>query len=103
MASGLEWSPDGSLLLIEVKKRQCAFVKSLHDADFHCKIDEGLAGLSSARWGPNSASVLTVSDFKVRLTVWSLADKSVTYIRAPKHADRGLAFNSRTMALAERI
>ena len=44
-----------------------------------------------------------MSDFKVRLTVWSLADKSVTYIRAPKHADRGLAFNKGTMALAERV
>lgn len=103
LASGLEWSPDGSLLLIEIKKRQCALVKSLHDADFHCKIDEGLAGLASARWGPTSASVITVADFKIRLTIWSLADKSVQYIRAPKHSDRGLAFSKGIMALAERV
>ena len=105
LVSGVEWSADSSLLLIAVKKRSIVFVKSLHDADFHCKIDEGIAGLAHARWGPNNNSVITVSDFKVRLTVWNLSDKSVQFIRSPKHDDnRGLAFSPsrKLMALAER-
>ena len=88
-----------------VAKRQLVFVKSLHDPDWNCKIDEGLAGLSYARWGPTSNHVITISDFKVRLTVWGLTDKSVQYIRSPKHDDeKGLAFspNKKLMALAER-
>ena len=81
------------------------FVKSLHDPDWNCKIDEGLGGLAHARWGPNNNYVMTISDFKVRLNVWGLADRSVQYIRSPKHDDnRGLSFsnNGKFMALAER-
>jgi WD40 repeat protein len=48
--------------------------------------------------------VLTVSEFNIRLTIWSLVDKSVNYIKDPKHSDRGLSFTSdkKFMALAER-
>jgi hypothetical protein len=101
----VEWSQDSSLILVEVRKRSLVFMKNLHDSDWHCKIDEGIAGLAYARWGPNSNSVITISDFKVRLTVWNLTDKSVQYIRAPKHDDsRGLAFSPsrKLMALADR-
>lgn len=39
------------------------------------------------------------------MTVWCLADKSVQYIKNPKHEDKGLTFspNKKLMALAERI
>ena len=61
--------------------------------------------MAYARWGPNNNFIITVSDFKVRLNVWGLSDKSVQFIKSPKHDDeRGLAFstNKRLMALAER-
>ena len=78
LVTQVEWSPvDGSLLLVAVGKRSLVFVKSLHDPDWQCKIDEGIAGLAHAQWGPGNNHVLTVSDFKVRLTIWGLADKSV--------------------------
>lgn len=88
-----------------IGKRSQVYVKSLHDQEWNCKIDEGIAGLAFARWGPNNNQIITVSDFKVRLTIWGLNDRSVQYIRAPKHDDeRGLAFspNRKLMALAER-
>jgi dipeptidyl aminopeptidase/acylaminoacyl peptidase len=91
--------------MVAVGKRSQVFVKNLHDADWNCKVDEGIAGLAHARWGPNNNYLITVSDFKVRLTIWGLADRSVQFIRAPKHDDdRGLTFspNGRLMALAER-
>jgi hypothetical protein len=46
-----------------------------------------------------------VSEFKVRLTVWSLTDKSLQFIRAPKFDDgRGISFspNRKLLALAEK-
>jgi len=46
-----------------------------------------------------------VSDFKVRLTVWCLADKSVQYIKSPKFDEgKGISFspNKKLMALAEK-
>jgi hypothetical protein len=93
------------MILVAIGKRSLVYVKSLHDADWNCKVDEGIAGLAHARWGPTNNYIMTISDFKVRLTVWGLADRSVQFIRAPKHDDnRGLAFSPtrRLMALAER-
>lgn len=93
------------MILVAIGKRSLVHVKSLHEQDWQCKIDEGIAGLAHARWGPNNNYVLTISDFKVRMTVWGLSDKSVQYIRSPKHDDqRGLAFSPsrKLMALAER-
>jgi len=101
----VEWSPDGSLILVAIGKRSLIHVKSLTEEDWQCKIDEGIAGLAYARWGPNNNFVITISDFKVRMNVWGLADKSVQFIKNPKHDDeRGIAFspNKRLMALAEK-
>ena len=104
VVSHLEWSPDGVYILIGIQKRAQAFVKSVADAEWQCKIDEGLAGLLSCRWAPTSRHVVTVSEFNLRLTVWSMVDKSVQYIQAPKHANKGLAFspNLKIMALIEK-
>jgi hypothetical protein len=46
-----------------------------------------------------------VSEFKVRLTIWSLTDKSIQFIRSPKFDDgRGISFspNKKLLALAEK-
>ena len=75
--SHLEWSYDSNMILIGISKRALVFVKSLHDNEWNCKIDEGMAGLAYCRWGPFSNHVITISEFKIRLTVWNLADKSV--------------------------
>ena len=64
--------------MVVIGKRSLVFVKSLHDPEWNCKIDEGIAGLVHARWGgPNNQHIITISDFKVRLTVWNLTDRSV--------------------------
>ena len=48
--------------------------------------------------------MITVSEFKVRMTVWCLADKTVQYIKNPKYERKGLSFsqNGTLMALAEK-
>jgi len=109
LVSHLEWSPDGQYLLIGIEKRSQAFVKSISDPDFQCKIDEGLAGMIKCMWAPTSRHVITISEFNVRLTVWSLVDKSVQYISGPKYSgnnkdQRGIAFsaNNKIMALIEK-
>lgn len=58
----------------------------------------------SARFTPDSRRVMTVSEFNVRLDIWSLIDKSVVCLNFPKHHDKGLSFTSNGffMALAER-
>jgi hypothetical protein len=63
-----------------------------------------MAGMSGAIWAPDSRRILTISSFNVRLTIWSLIDRSNCYIVYPKFADRGITFtsNGAFMALAER-
>ena len=103
--SQIEWSPDSTLLLVALKKSGLAFVKSLSDDDWNCRIDEGVAGLAGIKWAPDSRQIMTISDFQLRLTVWSLTDKSSSFIKNPKFAgDKGLSFSSdgKFMALAER-
>lgn len=53
---------------------------------------------------PDSRQIITVSDFNLRLTIWSLSDQNVAYIKDPKHPDKGISFtsNGKFMALAER-
>jgi hypothetical protein len=77
IVSHLEWSPDGVYLLIGIAKRAQAFVRSMEEPDWNCKIDEGLAGMVNCLWAPTSRHVITISEFNVRLTVWSMIDKTV--------------------------
>jgi WD40 repeat protein len=57
---------------------------SLSNPTWTCKIDESLCGLSHAQWAPDSRHILTRTDFNLRLSIWCLTRKAVTYIRQPK-------------------
>lgn len=102
--SHIEWSPDCNLILVAFLKMGICEVKSLDNPDWICKIDEGVAGMSFCRWSPDSRRILSICDFNLRLTIWSLIDKSTNFINYPKYPDKALAFTSNGyfMALAER-
>uniref|UniRef100_A0A7S3AL99 Anaphase-promoting complex subunit 4 WD40 domain-containing protein n=1 Tax=Haptolina ericina TaxID=156174 RepID=A0A7S3AL99_9EUKA len=101
---GLEWSHDSAFVLCIISKRGVAQVWSVSDAEWHCKIDEGPVGLAHARWSPDGRHVLAAADFNLRITIWSLLDRSVYYIRYPKFSREGLDFSrdGSLMVLAER-
>lgn len=77
---------------------------SMEQPEWTCKIDEGSAGLTACYWTPDSRHILTMADFHLRLTLWSLVNKSVSYIKYPKLTQDGLDFtpDGQYMALAER-
>ena len=95
-----EWSQDSNLLLISFNKQTFCEVKSLDSQDWICRIDEGIAGLSSCRWSPDSRRILTVCDFNLRLTIWSLIDKSSNFINYPKYNDKGISYTSNNYFMA---
>ena len=101
---GLQWSCDSEYVLCSIQKRGAAQVWSRSNKEWHCKIDEGPVGLAHARWSPDGRHVLATADFRLRITIWSLCDRSVFYIPFPKHAGKGLDFTSdgTVMALAAR-
>lgn len=102
--SHVEWSCDSLYVLCVLPRRGLCHVWAVDNAEWYCKIDEGPLGVAHARWAPDGRHVLTSSDHAMRLTVWSLLDRSVCYIRAPKLPVAGIAFSAdgRWLAIAER-
>ncbi|XP_032903692.1 WD repeat-containing protein WRAP73 isoform X2 [Amblyraja radiata] len=100
----VEWSADSLFLLCAMYKRGLVQVWSLEQPDWHCKIDEGSAGLVASRWSPDGRHILNTTEFHLRITVWSLCTKSVSYIKYPKACQHGMDFTKDGcyMALAER-
>lgn len=100
----IEWSSDSQFILCGLYKRGVVQVWSIEQPDWNCKIDEGSAGLCGVHWSPDGRHILTTADFNLRVTVWSLITKSVSYIRYPKQCQKAIDFSSegKYMALAER-
>ena len=71
------WSRDNDHVMAACYKRGVVQLFSVSDDGWTCKIDEGPAGCAHARWSPSGAQVVTVADFGVRLSVWSLLDSLV--------------------------
>ncbi|KAK2165292.1 hypothetical protein LSH36_52g03026 [Paralvinella palmiformis] len=100
----IEWSSDSQFILCGMYKRGLVQVWSLEEPEWTCKIDEGSAGLVDVRWSADGRHILTTADFHLRITVWSLINKSVSYIKYPKACQKGLSFSpdGKFLALAER-
>ncbi|XP_062962062.1 WD repeat-containing protein WRAP73 [Cynocephalus volans] len=100
----VEWSADSLFILCAMYKRGVVQVWSLEQPEWHCKIDEGSAGLVASCWSPDGRHILNTTEFHLRITVWSLCTKSVSYIKYPKACQQGITFtrDGRYMALAER-
>ncbi|XP_028343747.1 WD repeat-containing protein WRAP73 isoform X5 [Physeter macrocephalus] len=100
----IEWSADSLFILCALYKRGLVQVWSLEQPEWHCKIDEGSAGLVASCWSPDGRHILNTTEFHLRITVWSLCTKSVSYIKYPKACQQGVTFtrDGRYLALAER-
>ncbi|XP_061691129.1 WD repeat-containing protein WRAP73 isoform X2 [Syngnathoides biaculeatus] len=102
--SHMEWSSDSQFILCAMYKRGLVQVWSIDQPDWHCKIDEGSIGLVASRWSPDGRHILNTTEFHLRITVWSLCTKAVSYIKNPKACFKGIDFSRDGcyMALAER-
>ncbi|CAA2997769.1 WD repeat-containing WRAP73 [Olea europaea subsp. europaea] len=88
----IEWALDSEYILCGLYKRPMIQAWSLAQPEWTCKIDEGSAGISYARWSPDSRHILTTSDFQLRLTVWSLLNTACIHVQGPKHGSKGVSF-----------
>ncbi|OWZ10725.1 hypothetical protein PHMEG_00016381 [Phytophthora megakarya] len=101
----LIWSDDSDLVLTASYQRAVVQLWSALDASWSCRICEGVAGLVHVKWTPDTRHVVTVSDFQLHATVWSLENRTArSSIRSPKLAANGLTFstNGEFLAVAER-
>lgn len=88
----IEWALDSEYILCGLYKRPMIQAWSLEQPEWTCKIDEGPAGISYARWSPDSRHILTTSEFQLRLTVWSLLNTACVHLQWPKHGSKGVSF-----------
>lgn len=88
----IEWALDSEYILCGLYKRPMIQAWSLAQPEWTCKIDEGPAGISYARWSPDSRHILTTSEFQLRLTVWSLLNTACIHLQWPKHGSKGVSF-----------
>ncbi|XP_073273927.1 uncharacterized protein [Primulina huaijiensis] len=88
----IEWALDSEYVLCGLFKRPMIQAWSLTQPEWTCKIDEGPAGISYAKWSPDSRHILTTSEFQLRLTVWSLLNTACIHVQWPKHGSKGVSF-----------
>ena len=101
----VEWSFDSMYILCGIYGRAVVDVWCVHKTDWTCRITEGVAGMVSARWAPDGRHILTVAEFQLHMTAWSLLDGTAVQLAAPKHPTAGLTFSPGTgmfMAVAHR-
>ena len=103
--STIKWAPDSLRVLCFMKERAMCQVFDISEPDWTAKIEDRAAGIATAIWAPDARHVITIAEFAVRLTAWSLNSKAVTHINAPKSTSpKCVTFNptGTHMALAER-
>ena len=101
----IEWSSNNEYILCLIRKRGIVMVWSINDIKWECKIEEGLAGLINAFWSTDNKHIITISQFEIRLTIWSLINGKAKYIKYPKHNNLGIKFSNndgKYLAVTER-
>lgn len=84
VAEKLLFSPDSLFVLVAGYKAGVVLLFSVGQEDWRGRVTTGSGGLAGVCWGGDSRHILTMGDWGVLLTVWSLASKSVQYIKNPK-------------------
>ena len=90
----IEFSPDSSYFFCAYTVRGVLQCFSITDPDWKCRINEGVSGFINAFWMADSRGVITVSDFGIQLSVWSLLDSTSHIISSPKYGLGAIAHNS---------
>ena len=78
--SNFLWSPDSSLVLMAFYKTGICEIRSISNPKWTCTINESQSGIINCLWTPDSRKIILFNDFNVRLSIWSLVDKSTVYI-----------------------
>jgi len=78
------FSPNSQLVLVAGYKAGVVLIFSVEDEEWRGRVECGAGGLAGVAWGGDSRHVLTLGEWGVVLTVWSLASKSVQYVKNPK-------------------
>ena len=79
------FSPDSNYIMCCVFSRNTVQIFSMVDSAWRCRINEGVAPIVKAEWTPDSRNIITVSDFGIQMSIWSLTENSSRLITQPKY------------------
>ncbi|XP_076685720.1 WD repeat-containing protein WRAP73 isoform X2 [Andrena cerasifolii] len=96
----LEWSRNSEYILCANIKKAVVQVYSVHYPEWKFKLIEGSAGLESVNWSPDDKHILTLSDFGIQISIWSLENRNVTRIQNVKSSFHKLHFTPNGSRLA---
>jgi WD40 repeat protein len=96
----IEFSPNSEFLLCGLYARNAIQIFSTTNFEWNCRINEGIAGIISCYWLPDSRTILTESDFGICLSLWSLSDEKHSIISMPKPS-HAKSFKSQYVAFSD--
>ncbi|XP_017757311.1 PREDICTED: WD repeat-containing protein WRAP73-like [Eufriesea mexicana] len=96
----LEWSKNSEYILCANIKKAIIQIYSIRYPEWKYKLIEGSAGLESVTWSPDSKYILTLSDFNIQISIWSLENQNVTHIQNVKSSFHKLYFSPNGYKLA---
>ncbi|GFY63812.1 WD repeat-containing protein WRAP73 [Trichonephila inaurata madagascariensis] len=98
------WSPDSELIYCCMMKHNLLQVWNLTNPVWKCKISENPLAIADVHWAPDSRHLLVISEFYLKMTVWSLVSSTIAVIENPKPIKKCLSFShcERYLAVAER-
>ncbi|XP_043254765.1 WD repeat-containing protein WRAP73-like, partial [Colletes gigas] len=96
----LEWSRNSEYILCANISKAVIQIYSINYPEWKYKLIEGSAGLESVNWSPDSKHILTLSDFNIQASIWSLENQSVTHIQNVKSSFHKLHYSPNGSRLA---
>jgi len=97
----VQWSPDSTLLLVILKKRNMIQIFNIDDTSWKCRLDFASIPVSHALWTPDSRHVMTVDNLNIRIQLWSLTQKTICILNDIKSLKRGVSVLSDRIAILE--
>ena len=92
--SKIDFSPDSTLILIAFYKEKKCEIYSIENKKWKCIINQSNTGINNFIWTPDSRKIIIFNYLNIRLSIYSLIDNSIKYIKSPKIINNGISFNS---------
>ena len=90
----IQWSQDSTMIMVGLYKRGLIEIKQIRKPKWISRIDEGMEGISYARFTPDSQNALIYCQNLTKLYIRSFVNKSKHIIYLPKFERKAIDFSN---------